>query len=143
MPVSFLCGRLNGARYLVRSAKAIDRYVELRTAEESGGLTEKMDPRLQDIIESIFTRCIDDGEYKQVGGASRRASHFLSSHRVTFQALGVALESARLDIVTRIYELTKDTQLLSYVIDAVLDSGFKLAYRNKVRLPPHFGFDPD
>lgn len=98
------------------TAKAIDRYIEQRTAEEQGSSelvsVEKIDPRLQDIVESIFARCIDDGEYKQ--------------------ALGIALESERLDIVTRIYELTKDTQLLSYVIDAVLDSGFKLAYRTKV-----------
>ncbi|KAG8899523.1 proteasome regulatory particle base subunit [Tulasnella sp. 403] len=93
-------------------SKAIDRYIELRTAEEAGQSIEKIDPRLQDIVETIFARCIDDGEYKQ--------------------ALGMALESSRLDIVTRIFELTKDTQLLSYVIDAVLDSGFKLAFRNKV-----------
>ncbi|KAG9043742.1 proteasome regulatory particle base subunit [Tulasnella sp. UAMH 9824] len=97
-------------------SKAIDRYIEQRTAEEADSSElvslEKIDSRLQDIVESIFARCIDDGEYKQ--------------------ALGIALESERLDIVTRIYELTKDTQLLSYVIDAVLDSGFKLAYRTKV-----------
>ena len=54
------------------------------------------------------------------------------------QALGIALESERLDIVTKIYETTQDIQLLSYVIDAVLDSSFKLAYRNKVRSLPLF-----
>ncbi|KAG8936517.1 proteasome regulatory particle base subunit [Tulasnella sp. 418] len=93
-------------------SKAIDRYIQFRTNEESGVSTETIDSGLQDIIEGIFERCIQDGEFKQ--------------------AIGIALESARLDVITRIYELTKDTQLLSYVIDSVLDSGFKLAYRNKV-----------
>ncbi|KAG8843961.1 proteasome regulatory particle base subunit [Tulasnella sp. 330] len=93
-------------------SKAIDKYIELKRLEEDGIVSEKMDSRLQHIIEDIFTRCIADGEHRQ--------------------ALGIALESARLDIVTRIFELTKDTQLLSYVIDRVLDSGFKLAYRDKV-----------
>jgi hypothetical protein len=47
------------------TAKAIDRYIEARTEEQSGALA-KVDPRLQDIIESIFSRCIQNGEYKQV-----------------------------------------------------------------------------
>lgn len=55
---------------------------------------------------------MDDGEHKQ--------------------ALGVALESGRLDVVSRVFELTKDTELLSYVMDAVLDTGFSLSYRNQV-----------
>lgn len=49
-----------------RAAKAVDRYIELRTAEDAGLSAEKIDPRLQDIIESIFERCLKDGEYKQV-----------------------------------------------------------------------------
>ncbi len=46
------------------SAKAIDRYVQARTQE--GEDTEEIDPKLQGIIEGIFRRCIQDGEYKQV-----------------------------------------------------------------------------
>ena len=46
-----------------RTAKAIDRYIESRSMEN---LTEKMDPRLQVIVEGIFKRCIEDGEHKQV-----------------------------------------------------------------------------
>lgn len=42
-------------------AKAIDRYILQRSEEET-----KIDPRLQLIIESIFQRCIDEGEYRQV-----------------------------------------------------------------------------
>jgi 26S proteasome regulatory subunit N2 len=44
-------------------AKAIDRYIELRSEEPSG---KKVDPRLQRIIEGIFKRCVDEGEFKQV-----------------------------------------------------------------------------
>lgn len=47
------------------SAKAIDRYVELRS-DESAGSSAKIDTRLQNIIEGIFKRCIEDGEHKQV-----------------------------------------------------------------------------
>ena len=46
-------------------AKAIDRYVELRSEEVQSKPT-KVDNRLQDIIEGIFRRCIEDGEHKQV-----------------------------------------------------------------------------
>lgn len=48
-------------------AKAIDRYIELRAEEQSGTSKEKIDPRLQLIIEGIFKRCISEGEFKQVG----------------------------------------------------------------------------
>lgn len=44
-------------------AKAIDRYILQRSEEATG---TKIDPRLQIIIESIFQRCIDEGEYRQV-----------------------------------------------------------------------------
>lgn len=53
---------------VVVTAKAIDRYIEARTEEQSGALS-KVDPRLQDIIESIFSRCIQNGEYKQVSSS--------------------------------------------------------------------------
>ena len=46
------------------TAKAIDRYIQLESEETTG--KGKIDPRLQNIIEGIFRRCIEDGEYKQV-----------------------------------------------------------------------------
>jgi hypothetical protein len=46
------------------AAKAVDRYIEAR-AEDQSGIQAKVDPRLQDIIESIFSQCIQNGEYKQ------------------------------------------------------------------------------
>ena len=59
------CGRRLRADLLMydRIAKAIDRYIESRSAE---ALSEKIDSRFQDIIEGIFKRCIEDGEHKQV-----------------------------------------------------------------------------
>lgn len=44
-------------------AKAIDKYIELRGQQE--GQKEKIDPRLQSIIENLFLKCIADREYKQ------------------------------------------------------------------------------
>ncbi|KAI0673424.1 26S proteasome regulatory complex non-ATPase subcomplex Rpn2/Psmd1 subunit [Trametes maxima] len=91
-------------------SKAIDRYIQGRTAEQAG--EGKLDPRLQGIIEGIFRRCIADGEFRQ--------------------AIGIALESRRLDIIKGIYEQTHDTSLLSYAMEAVLDTAFPLAYRDQV-----------
>ncbi|KAJ6575008.1 D-isomer specific 2-hydroxyacid dehydrogenase [Mycena capillaripes] len=92
-------------------SKAIDRYIELRS-EEQTGKSDKVDPRLQTVIENIFARCIDEREYKQ--------------------AIGIALESRRLDVIARIYSQTKDTSLLSYAMEGVLDTGFSLSYRDQV-----------
>ncbi|KAH7910870.1 26S proteasome regulatory complex non-ATPase subcomplex Rpn2 Psmd1 subunit [Hygrophoropsis aurantiaca] len=92
-------------------SKAIDRYIQLRT-DESSSKQAKIDPRLQTIIESIFERCIKEREYKQ--------------------AIGIALESHRLDVVSHVYNLTKDVSLLSYAMEAVLDTGFSLSYRDEV-----------
>ncbi|CAE7203319.1 unnamed protein product [Rhizoctonia solani] len=103
-------------------SNAIDRYIAQRveftdttdpsTLPNSGAESDKIDPRLRSIIERIFTLAIEGGDVRQ--------------------ALGIALESSRLDIVTRIFEHTHDTDLLSYAMDAVLDVGFNLATRNRV-----------
>ncbi|KAG5636896.1 hypothetical protein H0H81_006482 [Sphagnurus paluster] len=92
-------------------SKAIDRYIQARSEEREGSL-EKLDTRLQYIIETIFARCIADGEFKQ--------------------AIGIALESRRLDVISAIYDRTQDTSLLSYAMEAVLDTGFSLSYRDQV-----------
>ncbi|KAH9846819.1 26S proteasome regulatory complex non-ATPase subcomplex Rpn2/Psmd1 subunit [Lenzites betulinus] len=91
-------------------SKAIDRYIKSRAAEQAG--EGKIDSRLQGIIEGIFRRCIEDGEFRQ--------------------AIGIALESRRLDVIKHIYEQTRDTSLLSYAMEAVLDTAFPLAYRDQV-----------
>ncbi|KAF7320094.1 26S proteasome regulatory subunit RPN2 [Mycena kentingensis (nom. inval.)] len=91
-------------------SKAIDRYIQLRAEEQAG--KEKMDPRLASVIENTFSRCVAEREFKQ--------------------AIGIALESRRLDVIEKIYTQTKDTSLLSYAMEGVLDTGFPLAYRDQV-----------
>ncbi|KZV92476.1 26S proteasome regulatory complex, non-ATPase subcomplex, Rpn2/Psmd1 subunit [Exidia glandulosa HHB12029] len=90
-------------------SKAIDRYITVRADDAKD---DKIDPRLKTMIEGIFTRCLEDGEYKQ--------------------ALGIALEARRLDVIERVYKESKDVELLSYIMEAVLESGFKLSYRDQV-----------
>ncbi|KAH9487038.1 26S proteasome non-ATPase regulatory subunit 1-like protein B [Psilocybe cubensis] len=92
-------------------SKAIDRYIQARSAEQSGS-KEKIDPLLQATVEGIFNRCIGEGEFKQ--------------------AIGIALESHRLDVISYIYSKTQDVSLLSYAMDGVLDTGFSLSYRDQV-----------
>ena len=48
------------------------------------------------------------------------------------KAIGIALESQRLDIISSIYSQTKDTSLLAYAMEGVLDTGFSLSYRDQV-----------
>ena len=55
------------------TAKAIDRYILLRADAQPNG-TPEIDPRLSAIIETIFNRCIADGEYKQVRVSFLRSS---------------------------------------------------------------------
>lgn len=49
-----------------------------------------------------------------------------------WQAIGIALESYRLDVIEHIYKLTNDISLLSYTMEAVIDTGFSLSYRDQV-----------
>ncbi|KIY63518.1 26S proteasome regulatory complex, non-ATPase subcomplex, Rpn2/Psmd1 subunit [Cylindrobasidium torrendii FP15055 ss-10] len=106
--------RASGSEEYVETvvSKAIDRYIALRVTEPAGGKQESVDPRLQTIVEGIFQRCIEDGEFKQ--------------------AIGIALESRRLDIISGIYSHTNDITMLTYAMEAVVDTGFSLIYRDQV-----------
>lgn len=42
------------------------------------------------------------------------------------------MESKRLDVISGIYTSTRDVSLLSYAMDAALDAGFPLSYRDQV-----------
>ncbi|EFI28601.1 26S proteasome subunit RPN2a [Coprinopsis cinerea okayama7 len=97
-------------------SKAIDRYIQVRT-EEAAGSKEKIDPRLQAIIEGIFDRCISEGEFKQASLTT---------------AIGIALESRRLDIISKIYSQTNDVSLLIYAMEGVLSTTASLSYRHQV-----------
>ena len=68
---------------------------------------------MKEIVERMFERCIQDHEYEQ--------------------ALGIALECRRLDIVKTVLDTAGDPSLLSYVLDAVLTTVQKLEFRNEVR----------
>ncbi|CAO3688723.1 unnamed protein product [Rhizopus microsporus] len=89
--------------------KCIDKYIHLRTSPEN---TEPVDPRLEAIVERMFQRCADDGEYEQ--------------------AIGIALESRRLDIIESTILKGNPSQLLAYVLDVSMTLVQNLEFRNEV-----------
>ncbi|KAI8983856.1 armadillo-type protein [Pilobolus umbonatus] len=88
-------------------SKCIDKYIHLRTSSDN-----TIDPRLQDIVERMFQRCADDYEYEQ--------------------AIGIALESKRLDVVNSIIQKGDSGKLLSYVLDVCMTLVQNLEFRNEV-----------
>ena len=90
-------------------SKCIDKYINLRSSSET---PEEIDPRLQDIVERMFQRCAEDCEYEQ--------------------AIGIALESRRLDIVKSIIQKGDASKLLSYVLDVCMTLVQNLEFRNEV-----------
>jgi 26S proteasome regulatory subunit N2 len=106
-------------------ATCIDKYVDSRAAQEDAASTsgkaatthvdavsaEDLD-KMQSIVEQMFARCMKDREYRQ--------------------ALGIALDARRLDVIERIFSETKDASLLSYVLEVVMSIVLKLDFRNKV-----------
>jgi 26S proteasome regulatory subunit N2 len=110
---TILCAlaRLDSQRCILSSgdaAKCIDKYVEAQNAD-----APTSDARLKTIVERLFQRCIDDHEYKQ--------------------ALGIAIESRRLDVIERVFGLTNDADLLAYVLEAAITVVPKLDFRDTVR----------
>lgn len=124
-----ICGYFKSLRFLrvVNSrfcvAKAIDSYVSQRI-----GITKEQDPRLQDVIEGLFRRCIEMGEHKQVSAII----HVGCIDLLAWKAIGIALEAHRLDVVEYIFRLSDDVSLLSYTLEAVLEIDFSLQYRDEV-----------
>jgi 26S proteasome regulatory subunit N2 len=90
-------------------AQCIDKYIALREQDDQ---SEDVDPRLQSIVERMFQRCIDDGEYKQ--------------------AIGIALESKRLDVVEDVISKGNPHELLSFVIEVSMTLVQNLQFRNEV-----------
>ncbi|MBW0517337.1 hypothetical protein O181_057052 [Austropuccinia psidii MF-1] len=99
-------------------SECIDAYVALSTAHETTSSSStppppaKIDPRMTNIAERMFTRCINAGEYRQ--------------------ALGIALESRRLDIIESIASsyCSKENDLLGYLLEASLTSIIHVPFRN-------------
>lgn len=61
------------------SARCIDEYTRLRVSARGGASGPAVDPRLESVVSRMFSRCWAEGAFKQ--------------------ALGVALEARRLDVV--------------------------------------------
>lgn len=96
-------------------AKCIDEYIALRVKQfESKYKAEHIiDPRLENIVERMFERCFLDGEYKQ--------------------ALGIALESRRLDKLRYAIEQSGDQlSMLQYCLSLSLSKVSHREFRQQV-----------
>lgn len=81
-------------------AKSIDTYIDQRVKLSKGNIqSAEIDSRLADIVGRMFDRCFQDGEYRQ--------------------ALGIAIESRRLDIVEK--SLVGDRKQLPNMLAYALD----------------------
>ncbi|KAF9914367.1 proteasome regulatory particle base subunit [Lobosporangium transversale] len=91
-------------------SKCIDKYIALRTQEQQEQSAEPLDPRLKDVVEKMFDRCYQDGEYKQ--------------------AVGIALESHRLDVVEYSIKAGGPSNILPYVYELAMTVVLDQTYRN-------------
>lgn len=99
-------------------SECIDAYIALFTAHEGSSSSSaappsvKIDKRMANIVERMFTRCVNAGEYRQ--------------------ALGIALESRRLDIIESIASNhnSKENDLLGYLLEVSLTSITHISFRN-------------
>ncbi|RWS22446.1 26S proteasome non-ATPase regulatory subunit 1-like protein, partial [Leptotrombidium deliense] len=81
-------------------AKCIDHYTKERARILSGREKEKIiDPRLEQIVDRMFKRCFDDGQYKQ--------------------SIGIALETRRMDIFEKSIVQSND-------MSAMLEYAYKI-----------------
>ena len=48
-------------------AKCIDKYISLKTSQFEDPTSIKIDPRLEDVVQRMFLRCFENGDYQQVG----------------------------------------------------------------------------
>lgn len=88
-------------------AKCIDKYMSLRQQGSS------IEPRLASVVDRMFERCFNDGEYKQ--------------------ALGVAFQSRRLDVIEAAITRASDVaELLKFAFDTTVTSSVSRAFRNDV-----------
>ncbi|SPO30302.1 probable RPN2 - 26S proteasome regulatory subunit [Ustilago trichophora] len=105
-------------------SKAIDRYIQDTTpssaAVDATAVTpakpaaqkSEIDPRLKNIVDQMFARCIADKEFKQ--------------------ALGIALETQRLDVIEEVYSVTHDADLLTYVLESTVGVVPSIEVRNQI-----------
>lgn len=97
-------------------AKCIDQYTKLRVhnadvSEEAD--MKQIDPRLETVVNRMFNRCIDDKQYKQ--------------------AVGIALETRRIDIFKRAIETAEDISgMLSYAFKVCMSLIQSRHFRNTI-----------
>lgn len=94
-------------------SKSIDHYTKQRVAIVAGDTSVTIDPRLEDIVNRMFQRCFDDGQFKQ--------------------AIGIALETHRMDIFEKAILKSVDLQaMLAYSFKITMSLIDNLHYRNDV-----------
>ncbi|KXS20828.1 26S proteasome regulatory complex, non-ATPase subcomplex, Rpn2/Psmd1 subunit [Gonapodya prolifera JEL478] len=94
------------------TARALDKYIELRI-QQYDDASVSVDPRLESIVNGMFGRCHEDGEWKQ--------------------AVGIALESRRLDALENVVRKSpRPRELLGYVLDASSTVVQNADFRSKV-----------
>lgn len=93
--------------------KCIDDYIHRRVAEYEGRATAPIPSDLVEVVERMFKRCLDDKQYEQ--------------------AVGVALESRRIDVVRAVVEKAENRgAVLSYCFRAARDVVQHRAFRQEV-----------
>ncbi|KAJ1018085.1 hypothetical protein NDA16_004954 [Ustilago loliicola] len=103
-------------------SKAIDKYIQDTTPASAAVQSDpsskaplqksEIDPRLKTIVDQMFARCIADKEFKQ--------------------ALGIALETQRLDVIEEVYSVTHDADLLTYVLESSVGAVPSIEVRNQI-----------
>ncbi|TIB63266.1 hypothetical protein E3P77_03573 [Wallemia ichthyophaga] len=87
-------------------SKSIDTYIHQRQHNQA------VDNRLESIVDRMFSKCISEKEYKQ--------------------SAGIALDSLRYDVVEKVFNLSKDVNILRYVMEATSDVVVSLEQRQFV-----------
>lgn len=77
-------------------------------------MAEPIDSRLEVIVERMFQRCFQDKEFKQ--------------------AIGIALEARRLDVVEKAVKLGDAIELLSYILTSSMTAVENYEFRKEVSL---------
>ncbi|XP_055592826.1 26S proteasome non-ATPase regulatory subunit 1 [Uranotaenia lowii] len=95
-------------------AKCIDHYTQLRVQmAENPGKAKPIDARLEAIVNRMIQRCLDDGQYRQ--------------------ALGIALETRRMDVVeSSIMKADDIPGMLAYAFQVTMSLIQNRAFRNTV-----------
>lgn len=95
-------------------SKCIDHYTKLRVeAAENPSSPPAMDPRLEAIVNRMFQRCLDDKQYKQ--------------------ALGLALETRRMDVFAKSIESSDSVnEMLSYAFQVAMSTIENRSFRSTV-----------